>query len=383
MTNANRLFTIGLILMLPWSAAGAQEHDQAKLLQSSTWSGTLTWTADQTQESVSITFERASGKLLMRTEGSKEPCFAKVQEVQRMSNGTFVFAPTQPESCTAPVRAMTIARSSETEIGLLVMSSTDALLQGRLRMDNPSAEQLEDRDTLKRKLPESLGGLYRVSESGLLLKLQRVDAKSQPMAEIVEYRIVLPDAYSEDAGQRPGDLYGRGRYLPLVAELTLSEVAMFLPEEAELVSHCSPIFVPSISYRIANARRAERGDSSVPMLAMRPSGERYCSVLRTDPKACRVVGCSAYEPLERKKSMLLADEVVARQLALVARAAYEPDTTYAERLADLRQRTSARKLARQRADSGESKGYFDRGGACGAISCEEEDTLQFIVDQYW
>lgn len=375
---------LGLVLLLAPVTVIAQQPNQAQLLQSSAWSGTLTWTGDQKTESIFVEFGESSGKLQLRATGSREPCLATLQEMQRMSSGTVVFAPTQPERCDAPVKTLIVARSSETEVGLLMMSATDALSQGQLAMDNPSDEQLEDRATLKRPLPDSFDGYYRVSESGLLLKLMRIESTSQLMSESVEYRVVVPDAYAEDGGIQPGDLHARGRYLPLLAELSMSEVAIYLPEQMEKLSHCPPIFLQPINYKVANARRAERAVSSVDMLTMRAQGSRYCSVARTDPKVCRVVGCETYKDIESKKSLLLRDEVVARQLARVSRAAYEPDETYAEALADLRRRTALREAARQRARrGGERKGYFDRGGACGPISCEEEDTLQFIVDEYW
>ncbi|MEL6215149.1 MAG: hypothetical protein AAFQ99_05675 [Pseudomonadota bacterium] len=361
----------------------AQVPHQASVLTSSSWSGTVTWTDGGGTDDVVLEFSQSGDGMVLKMSGAADPCLDVLTQLQWLSDKSIAFLPASPERCKKPIKIVSVSRASETEIGMLVMSELDALSQGAFVMDNPTAEQLEDRDTLKRPLPESLDGYFRVSESGLLLRLVRVEGKGDRNFEVLRYQIVEPDAFAEDAGQVPGDVYGRGSYLPLLGDVTMADAPIVLPEERAQLSHCPPLFMPATDHQIANARRAQRSVTSVPMLTMSPRSDRVCTSVSTNVKTCRIVSCTEYETKPRKHSLLLRDEVVARQLARVARSVYEPDESYADLLEEMRQRASRRKVSRQRATTGESKGYFDRGGACGPISCEEEDTLQFLVDQYW
>lgn len=101
---------LGVILLLAAAGVTAQEHDQAALLQSSPWSGSLTWMSDQATESIAVEFDDSSGQMTMRASGTRDV-------------------------------------------------------------------------------------LYRVSESGLLLKLERIEATSQPNSEGIAYRVVPPDVH--------------------------------------------------------------------------------------------------------------------------------------------------------------------------------------------
>lgn len=211
-------------------------------------------------------------------------------------------------------------------------------------------------------LPADPTGAHYVTPSGAVLAFAPASGGGHPMI------VTALDAFWRDQGRAVGEAALLGTYAAANARLELAERLSLRP--AARYRHCGPIY----SYPSGSTLEPVLDREGVPVRGVwraRGDSDRFCRRPRTHVLACRVVSCDEWETVapDGKDAYLVLDAVLAARMGEVARASYQ-GKSYAELLASSPERPA-------------TPGYFERGGACGDLSCDEEDTLRMIVEEYW
>lgn len=348
------------------------------------WDGTITWedgTTEPFSAQLSGDTEDGGPPLLVRFTLGFDDCIGDTLEKVRANQGrVIVFEPIAPTRCKKPVTSLQVVATKAKEIGVVVVAGMELAGQGvltprdpalTLTLPKPKTYGVPTQAAPNR--PATLAGYFAVTPEGAVYELIAQDYS-------LRYKIVAPSQFQSDAGLRPGQTFAKGSYKKGYSTLSLAEKVYFLPENEAKYAHCPPMYMRASLFDLVDVKNSPQQPKTSTVFAMKPRDKRYCTQIGTNNKSCRVVRCTGYADYGEKQTLVLKDGALARTLGAAARATFKGKESYAQALARLRQEEARRPKG---GSSGPSKGYFDRGGACGNLSCEEEDTLQFIVDQYW
>ncbi|TQV78991.1 hypothetical protein [Denitrobaculum tricleocarpae] len=382
----------GLVALLCFATLQTQaDASQEDILTAesftSGWQGEILWTGETAPKRTSLSRPKdgrtgAGGQvnpLRVSVDLGRAGCSGPAQESARIPGGRVVQLKLSGNTdCKASIVSIQLVAVAPREIGILVLGAAELLAQGTLQPLD-SAQQLviapasqPEFSPAALKGPESVVGYFYVAPAGSVYELL-------PAEKGFNLKIVATSQFESDAGLRTGEIVGRGRYNAAGLAFSRSEKIRLSEDSKAAYRHCPPIYAPAQIYDLIDI--TDRNAVSVPedVIALTPRNKQFCARVRTSRESCRVVSCSEYQPHSEKQTFLVKDGDLARRMGDAARAAHTPSETYAQALGRLKQAQAADNRAR----NSESKGYFDPGGACGAISCEQEDTLQFIMDQYW
>lgn len=224
--------------------------------------------------------------------------------------------------------------------------------------------------TLK-NLPETLNGLFGVTQSGMVFQMMGRD-------EELASRIVLMDQFSIDAGKKVGDIQSRVAYSPHKGTFKFSEALTLSPSSAASYAHCKAIYNFPVLYKIVPITMPN-GQILSDQWKLAPIDKRHCAIPRTHQWTCQTVSCDRYDALasDAKSGIIVRnrEQAITIGKALIAKAGKDD---YANAVARLNKHDHERQAAQP-----DPKGYFERGGACGDISCNEADVNQFLIDEYW
>ncbi len=353
----------------------------------SAWEGEILWAGETAPQRavVSLSNQKTNGAadlaapLELTLDLGQAGCIGPTKETARVSGGRVIqLKPSGKTNCKAEVASIQLVATTSNEIGILVLGATNLLAQGKLKPRDVSQQLAIAPPTHPEfspealKGPSSLIGYFYVTPAGSVYELV-------PFEKDFGFKVVATSQFEGDAGVRPGELVGRGRYNSAALALSRSEKVKLSEETKAAYRHCPAIYTRPEIYDLIDL--TDRSAVSVPddVIALTPRSKQFCTRVRTSRESCRVTSCSEYTPHGEKKTFLVKDRALARKMGDAARASHTASETYAQAAARLKRDQAAENRAR----GTESKGYFDAGGACGPISCEQEDTLQFIMDQYW
>lgn len=348
------------------------------------WDGTMTWedgTSEPFSAQLSGDTEDGGPPLLVRFTLGFDDCIGDTLEKVRANQGRVIlFEPIAPTRCKKPVTSLQVVATKTKEIGVVVVGGMELAGQGVLTPRDTAITLTLPKPKGYAALPEtapnrpaSLAGYFAVTPEGAVYELIARDYS-------LRYKIIAPSQFQTDAGLTPGQIFAKGSYKKRYSTLSLAEKVYFLPENEAKYTHCPPMYMRPSLFDIVDVKNSQQQPETSTVFAMKPRDKRYCTQIGTNNKSCRVIRCTGYADYGEKQTLVLKDGALARKLGEAARATYQGTESYADALARLRAQEARRPKG---AGSGPPKGYFDRGGACGTLSCEEEDTLQFLVDQYW
>lgn len=350
------------------------------------WDGTVKWANGKTEAiSVLLAGDTDGGgpPLLLNFKIEGNDCIGAALEKVRVNRGRVItFQPINSATCILPVSALQLVATTQKEIGVLLVSGLELSGQGTLNPRDPTLQLTLPKPknydyavaaTAAVSRPGSLAGYFAVTPFGSVYEFTRAKYG-------LFYKVIAVSQFQEDAGMHPGQIYAKGRYASKYSTLTLAERVYFTPESKAKYAHCPPMYMTASNFDLVDAKQDETVKTSSPILAMKPRSNRYCTRIGTNNNKCKVIKCMEYSNYDEKQTLIMKDGALARKLGQAARASFQDGGSYAKALARLRQSEANRP---KNGGSEPSKGYFDRGGACGNLSCEEEDTLQFLVDQYW
>jgi hypothetical protein len=348
------------------------------------WEGTITWTDGTTEPfSARLSGDTQGGgpPLLVRFTLGFDDCIGDALEKVRVNQGRVImFEPVAPTRCKKPVTSLQVVATKTNEIGVVVVGGMELAGQGVLTPLDPALTLTLPKPKGYAGIPQtapnrasSLAGYFAVTPEGAVYELIARDYS-------LRYKIIAPSTFQADAGLAPGQIFAKGSYKKRYSTLSLAEKVYFLPENKAKYAHCPPMYMRPTLFDLVDVKNSQQQPETSTVFAMKPRDARYCTQIGTNNKSCRVIRCTGYADYGPKQTLVLKDGALARKLGEAARATYQGTESYADALARLREQEARRPKG---AGGGPSKGYFDRGGACGTLSCEEEDTLQFLVDQYW
>lgn len=340
------------------------------------WSGEIDWAVDQTKKQVAVSSEvAATGKLDIVF--SFETCSIAGSEIQRYSNGTTAFNVTE-DSCDTNATVMTLVPVSSSELGMMIVSKVELLGTGNLSSETsqlvlPEKKSIDPVYDVSRSavLPASLDDYYMITHSGAVHQIKQ-DGKQ------VQLVIVARDQWMEDEGSAVGDVYARGQYHSLTGQLWLEQKILILPDVRAAYRHCGAMFGYRNRFRLDPVDAREDIPLATRIYTNRPIDNQYCAIPRTSRTSCRVMACDEHRPFGGKDEIILQDRDVALVLGDRSKREYIPEQTFAEAYQEVRNNPGRTRTIRE-----SSPGYFERGGACGSLTCEEEDTLNFILQEYW
>lgn len=366
-------------LTLTWMpVVSAQERIDAISQQAlaGNWSGEIDWAVDNTKKQAAVSSRVATnGKLDIVF--SFETCSITGSEVQRYANGTTAFNATQ-DSCGTNATVMTLVPVSSSKLGMMIMSDVNLVGTGTLSSETtelvfPKQEPVDPIYDVSRSavIPASLDAYYLITHSGAVHQIKQ-DEKQ------VQLIIVARDQWMEDEGSVVGDVYARGQYHSLTGQLWLEHKVVILPDVRDAYRHCGMMFGYRNRFRLDPVDAREDVPLATRIYTNRPIDNQYCAIPRTSRTSCRVVACDEHRPFGGKDEIILKDREVALALGERSKRDYVPEQTFAEAYQDVRNNPGRTRTIRE-----SSPGYFERGGACGPLTCEEEDTLNFILQEYW
>lgn len=340
------------------------------------WSGEVDWAVDNTKKQAAVSSEvAANGKLDIVF--SFETCAISGSEIQRYANGTTAFNVTE-DNCGTNATVMTLVPVSSSKLGMMIMSEADLVGTGHLSSETsqlvlPGKKPVDPVYDVSRSavLPPSLDEYYMITHSGAVYQVQQ-DEKQ------VQLIIVARDQWMEDEGSVVGNVYARGQYHSLTGQLWLEQRVVVLPDLREAYRHCGIMFGYRNRFRLEPVDARENVPLATRIYTNRPIDKQYCAIPRTSRTSCRVVACDEHRPFGGKDEIILKDRDVALALGERSKREYVPEQTFAEAYEDVRNNPGRTRTIRE-----SSPGYFERGGACGPLTCEEEDTLNFILQEYW
>ena len=222
-------------------------------------------------------------------------------------------------------------------------------------------------------LPDSMNQLYLVTESGLLTQLEINRFNSY------DVRIHTRDAFNIDAGRKEGEIIGNVERVGF-DKLKVRDALVVTSALKSSYRHCpkammSDAYTASIKPIVKAEGKQTDGAWKIRVLG------GACKRPRTSQSRCEMVSCAEYaSPVPEGQAKVVAFKSLAQAQALskLRLASYQGETyAEAEAVADAAPQQTVRT-----GKAGERQsGYFERGGACGVISCDEQDTNQFIIDQ--
>lgn len=219
------------------------------------------------------------------------------------------------------------------------------------------------------KWPTRLDQHYMVSSKGKVTKL---------VGENDLYKLYVERAtkLSKDLGRNKGAKVALATYNLKTGRMKQWQKLIFPPELQSKYRHCGEIYGWPDEYVIKNAKKRDGRVLDGVWEISSVSAKGFCEVPLTNRSTCKVVGCSKYYG-KRVKGLLMTNRIQAVEVGRVKELKNKNPETYEQMMAKARTRHGSSR------NNEPSKGYFDRGGACGALSCDEADTNQFIIDNYW
>ncbi|MEM8985007.1 MAG: hypothetical protein AAGC71_18505 [Pseudomonadota bacterium] len=214
-------------------------------------------------------------------------------------------------------------------------------------------------------VPNSLHGLFMVTADGLMLEM--FDNGQKYVG-----RIVQPNHFFDAAGLGTESNVIKGSYDGRLGRMYAQRRSVAPVGRQSTTRHCGAIYgFGEVDFlRPAGAGR----------WLLEPGGDTFCTAPRINVFSCDLSACSKRESTEGRHegTFFFAD----RATALATAQQNKANDTNKTALQDQYEALAAERRA-ERANEEPTPGYFERGGACGNLSCEEEDVNQLILDLYW
>lgn len=145
---------------------------------------------------------------------------------------------------------------------------------------------------------------------------------------------------------------------------------------AKKYSHCNggKVYSDWIEYSVTPLKLPDGKFSTDIWTLTNKNSRGVCVYPVTSRETCKVIKCNKYE--KRAPSILTSNKKIAFDIGRAN--LKKKHKSYDERKREMES------LNRQRQDStARQPGYFERFGACGSISCEEQTVNDFLIDQYF
>ena len=214
-------------------------------------------------------------------------------------------------------------------------------------------------------VPDSLHGLFLVTGDGLMLEM--FDNGRRFVG-----RIVQPNHFFAAAGLGSESNVIQGSYNGREGRLFSKRRSVLPAGQQGLTTRCGAMYGFN---EVDFIRPVGEGRWSLV-----PGSETFCAGPRINVFSCELTSCGKTLSTDgRHEGTFLYSD---RQIALAAAQRNKADDVNKTALQDQYDEMAAERRAQQ-AEQPPTPGYFERGGACGDLSCEEEDVNQLLIDLYW
>ncbi|MEM1261346.1 MAG: hypothetical protein AAGH76_03040 [Pseudomonadota bacterium] len=214
-------------------------------------------------------------------------------------------------------------------------------------------------------VPPSLQGLFMVTADGLMLEM--FDSGNAYVG-----RVVQPNYFLEAAGLGADSNVIKGTYDGRLGRMYAKRRTAVPINRQGKSRHCGAIYGFGEVDFLSPA-----GDGR---WRLEPKGDSFCTAPSINVFSCELVACSKRESTEGRHegTFFYSNRATALAIAQENKANDNNKTV----LQDQYDAMQAERRAR-RAKEKPTPGYFEAGGACGDISCEQEDVNNLLVDLYW